>query len=80
MSKSLGNLISSEEAVGKFGADVIRLWVASEDYRSDIAFSEEILTRMVEAYRRIRNSCRFILGNLYDFDRVRERLGIESKV
>lgn len=68
MSKSIGNLISSEEAVERFGADIIRLWVSSEDYRSDIAFSEEILTRMVEAYRRIRNSCRFILGNIQDFD------------
>ena len=73
MSKSLGNLISSEEAVRKFGADVIRLWVSSEDYRSDIAFSGEILTRMVEAYRRIRNSCRFILGNIYNFDPDRDR-------
>ncbi|MCD5402140.1 isoleucine--tRNA ligase [candidate division NPL-UPA2 bacterium] len=71
MSKSRGNLISSEEAVERFGADIIRLWVSSEDYRSDITFSEEILAHMVEAYRRIRNSCRFILGNLgniQDFD------------
>jgi len=68
MSKSIGNLISSEEAVERFGADIIRLWVSSEDYRNDISFSEEILTRMMEAYRRIRNSCRFILGNIQDFD------------
>ncbi|MCD5390382.1 isoleucine--tRNA ligase [candidate division NPL-UPA2 bacterium] len=78
MSKSLGNLISSEEAIGKFGADVIRLWASSEDYRNDIAFSSEILTRMVEAYRRIRNSCRFILGNIYDFDPDKDRVDYEQ--
>ena len=78
MSKSLGNLISSEEAVQKFGADVIRLWVSSEDYRNDIAFSSEILTRMVEAYRRIRNSCRFILGNIYDFEPDKDRVNYQQ--
>ncbi len=78
MSKSLGNLISSEEAVQKYGADVIRLWVSSEDYRNDIAFSSEILTRMMEAYRRIRNSCRFILGNIYDFEPDKDRVDYEQ--
>ena len=68
MSKSLGNLISSGEAVDRNGADVVRLWVISEDYRNDIALSEEIMKRMKDAYRRIRNTLRFMLGNLYDFD------------
>lgn len=74
MSKSIGNLTPATDAVEKFGADVIRLWVASEDYRGDIAFSEEILSRMQEAYRRIRNSCRYILGNIYDFDPAKDKV------
>jgi len=74
MSKSLGNLISSEQMVAKAGSDVVRLWVASEDYQSDIGFSDEILKRMIEAYRRIRNTCRFILGNIYDFEPERDRV------
>ncbi len=74
MSKSLGNLISSEQMVAKAGSDVVRLWVASEDYQSDISFSDEILKRMIEAYRRIRNTCRFILGNIYDFEPARDRV------
>jgi isoleucyl-tRNA synthetase len=74
MSKSLGNLISATEAVEKFGADIIRLWAASEDYRGDIAFSEEILLTVRQAYRRIRNSCRYILGNIYDFDPAKDRV------
>lgn len=68
MSKSLGNLISAKEAVEQNGADVIRLWVISEDYRHDIALSEEIMKRMKDAYRRVRNTLRFMLGNLHDFD------------
>ena len=74
MSKSLGNLISATDAVEKFGADVIRLWAASEDYRGDIAFSEEILLTVRQAYRRIRNSCRYILGNIYDFDPAKDKV------
>ncbi len=68
MSKSLGNVIAPQEVIGKYGAEVLRLWVAGEDYREDIRISEEILKRLSEAYRRIRNTFRFILGNLYDFD------------
>ncbi len=68
MSKSLGNLISSEEMVKKNGADVTRLWVASENYQEDVAYSDEIIERMQEAYRRIRNTFRYLLGNLSDFD------------
>ncbi|MDO8426611.1 MAG: isoleucine--tRNA ligase [Deltaproteobacteria bacterium] len=68
MSKSLGNVIAPQEVIGRYGAEVLRLWVAGEDYREDIRISEEILKRLSEAYRRIRNTFRYILGNLYDFD------------
>jgi isoleucyl-tRNA synthetase len=60
-------VIGAEEAVAKYGAEILRLWVAAEDYTDDIRISEEILKRLTEAYRRIRNTSRFILGNLYDF-------------
>ncbi len=68
MSKSLGNVIYPEDLVGKYGAEILRLWVASEDYRDDIRISQEIIERNVEVYRRIRNTIRFLLGNLYDFN------------
>jgi len=68
MSKSTGNVIAPEHVIGRYGAEVLRLWVAGEDYREDIRISEEILKRLSEAYRRIRNTFRYILGNLYDFD------------
>lgn len=68
MSKSLGNVIYPQEVIEKYGAEILRLWVAAEDYRDDIRISKDILTRLTEAYRRIRNTCRFLLGNLYDFD------------
>ncbi len=72
MSKSLKNVIAPDEVIRKYGAEVLRLWVAGEDYREDIRISKEILTRLSEAYRRIRNTFRFILGNLYDFDPERD--------
>jgi isoleucyl-tRNA synthetase len=68
MSKSTGNVILPEEVIKRYGAEILRLWVAAEDYRDDIRISEEILSRLSDAYRRIRNTCRFLLGNLYDFD------------
>jgi isoleucyl-tRNA synthetase len=68
MSKSLGNVIQPQEIIDKFGADILRLWVSAEDYRDDIRISPEILERLSEAYRRIRNTCRFLLGNLADFN------------
>ncbi len=67
ISKKLGNSPGVDALVGRYGADVLRLWVASENYRQDIRLSEEILTRMQDAYRRIRNTFRFMLGNLYDY-------------
>ena len=68
MSKSLGNVIAPQEVMSSYGAEILRLWVAAEDYRDDVRLSTEILTRLVEGYRRIRNTCRYLLGNLYDFD------------
>lgn len=68
MSKSLGNIITPGEVIKTNGADILRLWASAEDYRSDVRLSKEILERLTEAYRKIRNTCRFLLGNLYDFD------------
>jgi isoleucyl-tRNA synthetase len=68
MSKSLGNVIAPGEIIGHYGAEILRLWVSAEDYRDDIRISPDILKRLSEAYRRIRNTCRFLLGNLHDFD------------
>lgn len=74
MSKSLGNGIDPLDVVKQLGADVLRLWVASSDYRRDIAASPNIMKQMSEAYRKIRNTCRFLLGNLYDFDPAKDRV------
>ncbi len=73
MSKSLGNFIAPEDLLPKYGAEVLRLWVAAEDYTEDIRLSTEILDRVADAYRRIRNTFRFLLGNLYDFEPTRDR-------
>ena len=68
MSKSLGNVVAPQEVIKGNGAEILRLWVSAEDYRDDIRISKEILARLTEAYRKIRNTCRFLLGNAYDFD------------
>jgi len=68
MSKSLGNAIDPLQMIKEMGADILRLWVSSADYRNDISVSNNIIKQSSEAYRKIRNTCRFILGNLYDFD------------
>jgi isoleucyl-tRNA synthetase len=73
MSKSLGNVITHDELLPKYGAEVLRLWVAAEDYTQDIRVSMEILDRLADAYRRMRNTFRFLLGNLGDFDPARDR-------
>ncbi|MBQ9594343.1 MAG: isoleucine--tRNA ligase [Synergistaceae bacterium] len=67
MSKSLGNTIAPKEICDEFGADILRLWVASTDYRNDVRISKNILKSLSETYRRIRNTARFLLGNLHDF-------------
>jgi len=61
-------VVAPEEVIKKYGAEILRLWVAAQDYRDDIRISQEILTRLSEAYRRIRNTCRYILGSINDFD------------
>ncbi|WP_434526943.1 isoleucine--tRNA ligase [Photorhabdus asymbiotica] len=68
MSKSIGNTISPQDVMDKLGADILRLWVASTDYTGEIAVSDEILKRSADAYRRIRNTARFLLANLNGFD------------
>ncbi len=67
MSKSLGNVVNPQEVVKKYGADVLRLWVASTDFRNDMAASDTILKQVQDAYLKIRNTCRFLLSNLNDF-------------
>jgi isoleucyl-tRNA synthetase len=72
MSKSLGNAILPQEVVEKYGADILRLWVASTDYRNDISISQTIISNLAESYRRIRNTARFLLANLNGFDPRRD--------
>ena len=68
MSKSIGNILAPQKLWNSLGADVIRLWVAATDYSNEMSVSEEILKRMADSYRRIRNTLRFLLGNLHGFD------------
>ncbi|HEX5352452.1 MAG TPA: class I tRNA ligase family protein, partial [Rhodanobacteraceae bacterium] len=77
MSKSLGNGIEPQDVMNKYGADILRLWIASADYRNEMALSEEILKRVADSYRRIRNTCRFLLGNLDGFDPARDLLLVD---
>ena len=74
MSKSLGNTIVPKDIIEKYGADILRLWVSSVDYREDVRISENILQQMSDAYRRIRNTARFLMGNLNDFDYATEKV------
>src|SRR5207249_8072549 len=73
VSKCVGNYVALEGLVRQYGAEILRLWVTSEDYTQDIRVSLEILDRLADAYRRIRNTFRFLLGNLGDFDPARDR-------
>ncbi len=66
MSKSIGNVVAPQEVIDKHGAELLRLWVSSVDYREDIRFSDEIMSRLVDAYRRIRNTIRYMLGSIFD--------------
>jgi isoleucyl-tRNA synthetase len=72
MSKSLGNTVLPSEVCEKWGADLLRLWVASQDYTADVRMSDNVMTQLSEAYRKLRNTFRFALGNLADFDPVRD--------
>lgn len=68
MSKSRGNVVAPQKVIEQLGADILRLWIASSDYSADIRISDEILKQLAESYRRIRNTIRFLLGNLHGFD------------
>ena len=78
MSKSLGNNVLPSDICEKWGADLLRLWVASQEYQADVKMSERVMTQLSEAYRKIRNTFRFALGNLFDFEPERHALGNES--
>ena len=78
MSKSAGNVIAPQKIIDQYGAEILRLWVASENYREDIRVSQEILKRLTEAYRKIRNTFRYLLGNLYDFDLASDSVPAED--
>lgn len=78
MHKSLGNFIAPSEVTDKFGADVLRLWAVSSEYYDDVRVGDEIMDRVVEAYRKIRNTLRFLLANTSDFDYAKDRVGDEE--
>ena len=78
MSKSLGNTVAPQQVSQKLGAEIIRLWVAASDYSGDIAIDEKILARVVDAYRRIRNTLRFLLANISDFDAAEDAVPLDE--
>jgi len=78
MSKSAGNVVAPQDVIKQSGAEILRLWVAAQDYREDLRISQEILNHLIEAYRKIRNTCRFLLSNLYDFDPATHRVAYEK--
>jgi isoleucyl-tRNA synthetase len=78
MSKSLGNTVSPQEVSGKLGAEIIRLWCAATDYSGDLAIDDKILARVVDSYRRIRNTLRFLLANVSDFDPAKDAVSFEQ--
>src|SRR5579863_2868137 len=78
MSKSLGNVVLPSEICEKWGADLLRLWVASQEYQADVKMSERVMTQLSDAYRKIRNTFRFALGNLFDFSPARDALANEQ--
>jgi len=78
MSKSKGNVVSPQKVMDQFGADILRLWVATTDYSGELTISDEILKRVVESYRRIRNTLKFLLANLSDFDPKTHALPVED--
>jgi isoleucyl-tRNA synthetase len=78
MSKSMGNVIAPNEVIEKYGAEILRLWVSATDYREDIRISDNILKQLSDAYRRIRNTSRFMLGNLFDYNPKTDAIPYES--
>jgi len=77
MSKSLGNVITPEQIISKYGAEILRLWAVSENYQKDIRISREIIKNLSNSYRSLRNTIRFLLGNLYDFQ-IQEKIEYEN--
>lgn len=80
MSKSLGNVVAPQKVMDTLGADVLRLWVASADYRNEMSVSDEILKRVSDGYRRLRNTARFLLGNLDGFDPAKHLVAVEDSL
>lgn len=78
MSKSAGNVVAPQDVIKQSGAEILRLWVAAQDYREDLRISQEILNHLIEAYRKIRNTSRFLLSNLYDFNPAAHRVPHEK--
>jgi len=78
MSKSLGNVIAPQQVMNSLGADILRLWVAAADYRQEMSVSDEILKRVADAYRRVRNTARFLLGNLHGFEAARHAVPMDA--
>jgi isoleucyl-tRNA synthetase len=78
MSKSVGNVIAPQKVSDSLGAEILRLWVASTDYSGELSISDEILKRVVEGYRRIRNTLRFLLANLADFDAAKDAVTVDA--
>lgn len=78
MSKSIGNVVRPMDVVSKQGSDILRLWVASVDYTEDVRFSDELLNQVKESYRKIRNTYRFMLGNLFDFDSQHDMISYDK--
>lgn len=78
MSKSVGNVVAPQEVIDQYGAEVLRLWVASENYQDDVKVSDEILKHVSDAYRKLRNTLRFLLSNLYDFNPQTDGVGPEA--
>lgn len=78
MSKSKGNVVAPQKVMDTYGADILRLWVASTDYSGELTISDEILKRVADSYRKIRNTCKFLLSNLADFDASKDLLPVEQ--
>ena len=77
MSKSVGNIIAPQDVIKESGAEIIRLWVAMTEFTEELRVSKEILTRVVDAYRKLRNTCRILVANLYDFDPAIDMVPLE---
>ncbi len=80
MSKSLGNVIAPEKVIKTLGADILRLWIAATDYRGEIAVSDQILQRIADIYRRMRNTARFLLANLADFNHLQHQVPLDKMI